>query len=394
MTLAGVLFLVVGFFVAVLMGVMRTLGSRYLPVVLYLYHVGFTLFYYAYSLSHPADVHRYYSMATTTGTVKLSFGTHAIVWLLSKMHALFPVTLFDSTFFFQLSGFFGLCLLVQAVIEVSPAALSPRARQVVTLLVFLPGLHFWTVSVGKDGLVFLGLVVVLWGLIRSARRWPWMLAGWLLVFAIRPHIAAFVLVALVAAVLSSREVGSRLKLLVVGVATFGAVVFVPILMRYLKIPTFSFAALSRFFADRCADFQASATTLDVSDYSFLLKVFTFHFRPLFFDAPGVMGLIVSVENVALLCMTLFLFRTTFIDLFRYSTNNLVYLFCLYFWLIATVPFVLTIANLGLAIRQKLMFFPFLFVLFTSTYILHRRMKNRPDSGCSAGINGLSRAGSE
>ena len=45
------------------------------------------------------------------------------------------------------------------------------------------------------------------------------------------------------------------------------------------------------------ELRSSGSGVDMSSYSLPMKLFTFWFRPLFVDAPNVLGIIVSVENL-------------------------------------------------------------------------------------------------
>jgi hypothetical protein len=81
-----------------------------------------------------------------------------------------------------------------------------------------------------------------------------------------------------------------------------------------------------------------------------MQVFTFLYRPLFFDAPGLLGLIVSVENVFYLLFTL---RLLSIKGFNYLiTSNFLVKTSFFSFLTVTIALAQISGNLGLAIRQK------------------------------------------
>ena len=56
--------------------------------------------------------------------------------------------------------------------------------------------------------------------------------------------------------------------------------------------------------------------INISNYPLILKLFTFWFRPLFVDAPGAMGLVVSFENMLYVALTAKLFQKGFIKFLR------------------------------------------------------------------------------
>ena len=55
---------------------------------------------------------------------------------------------------------------------------------------------------------------------------------------------------------------------------------------------------------RATELTKATSGVDITSYSLPVQVFTFLYRPLFFDAPGLLGLIVSFENVFYLLITL------------------------------------------------------------------------------------------
>ncbi|QCK15903.1 hypothetical protein [Mangrovivirga cuniculi] len=101
---------------------------------------------------------------------------------------------------------------------------------------------------------------------------------------------------------------------------------------------------------RAAELAKATSGIDISSYSLPLQVFTFLYRPLFFDAPGMLGLIVSFENVFLLAVTIMFF----------AKGGLKYLFTGDFTVKTAFLSFITVSialaqisgNLGIAIRQK------------------------------------------
>jgi hypothetical protein len=80
------------------------------------------------------------------------------------------------------------------------------------------------------------------------------------------------------------------------------------------------------------------------------KLFTFLYRPLFFDAPGMLGLFVSIENVIYIYLTLKLFRADFFK-FLWASDSMVKTALISFITVSLVLAQIS-GNLGLAIRQK------------------------------------------
>jgi hypothetical protein len=227
------------------------------------------------------------------------------------------------------------------------------------LLVFLPNMHFWTVSLGKGSIIFWGLGMAMYGLSQLKTRKLHLILGLLIVYHVRPHVFLFMAVGIVVGMFTGRQkVPVWQKLLVFG-ASLGAMV-----LLYDKIMAFSkidgdnvLQSFNQFSAVRSFELAKAGSGIDISNYPLVLKLFTFWFRPLFVDAPGAMGLLVSVENVLYVALTIKLFQKGFFKFLRkgsalLKTSAVTFL---------ATSFALsnTMSNMGIIIRQKSMIMYFL-----------------------------------
>jgi len=96
----------------------------------------------------------------------------------------------------------------------------------------------------------------------------------------------------------------------------------------------------------------------IADYPLPLKLFTFWFRPLFFDAPGILGLIVSVENLIYLLLFVKILKKDFISFLKKSPVTVKMSLVVFFLSSFALTFVMS--NLGIIMRQKSMVMYFLF----------------------------------
>jgi hypothetical protein len=117
-------------------------------------------------------------------------------------------------------------------------------------------------------------------------------------------------------------------------------------------------SFNQFSAVRAYELSKAGSGIDISNYPLPLKLFTFWFRPLFVDAPGAMGLVVSFENMIYLTLTAKLFQKGFIKFLRKGSALLK---------TSAVTFIATsfalsntMSNMGIIIRQKSMIMYFLF----------------------------------
>ena len=101
---------------------------------------------------------------------------------------------------------------------------------------------------------------------------------------------------------------------------------------------------------RARELTKATSGIDINSYSLPLQVFTFLYRPLFFDAPGILGLIVSFENVFYLLFTLKVLNIRGIRFL--ITSNFLVKTAFFSFLTVTIALAQVSGNLGLAIRQK------------------------------------------
>jgi hypothetical protein len=118
----------------------------------------------------------------------------------------------------------------------------------------------------------------------------------------------------------------------------------------------------QFASEQAGRLETSGSGVDMSNYPLPLKFFTFWFRPLFVDSPGILGLFSSAENLIYLL------------LFAKITNRRFLRFIIkapYLVKTSLIIFVLTsfaltfvMSNLGIMMRQKsmVMYFGF-FVIY-------------------------------
>ena len=90
--------------------------------------------------------------------------------------------------------------------------------------------------------------------------------------------------------------------------------------------------------------------IDITNYSIPEKMFAFWFRPLFFDAPGVLGLIVSFENLFYLMAFAYLLQPKAIA--YVLKGEAIVKTCLLTFLGVSFALAQISGNLGLAMRQK------------------------------------------
>jgi hypothetical protein len=213
----------------------------------------------------------------------------------------------------------------------------------------LPNCHFWSSSLGKGPIILLGVALLVYGLSRPQQRIFALVLASLLIYHIRPHIFFIFLIAIALGyTFSSRRTGWLPRIALVGVSVFILFNIYEDIIQITGLEDES--ALDPFISHRAYELTKATSGIDIANYNLVEKLFAFVFRPLFFDAPGLLGVIVSFENAVYLLLFAELAKPTS---WRYLINAdpLTKLSLLAFFAVA-LPLAQISGNLGLAIRQK------------------------------------------
>ncbi|MBS1761736.1 MAG: hypothetical protein JSR00_02570 [Bacteroidetes bacterium] len=230
----------------------------------------------------------------------------------------------------------------------------------VELVFLLPNLHFWSASFGKGSVILLGLGMFCLGLSRFNRRYFTMLAGGFIVYLVRPHILfAVVISVMLSAMLTSKGIKWYLRWIIFAVSMVLIIYIGQDVAKFTSVEDFD-VLNSEFISNRAAELSKSTSGINIQNYSLPMKMFTFWFRPLFFDGLGMMGLIVSFENL----FYLFMFWVVVYNGFKNWKNwNGYFRICLFIFLLGSLALAQVTGNLGIAIRQKAQLMPFFFIIY-------------------------------
>ncbi len=370
MTAAGVVFLVLGVVLALIFQKKAFPRQRNLSIYIFFYHLFFCLLYWYFSLSNPADARMYYRTATG-GDAAFGFGSQFVIWFTQCVFQFSGGSYLDLFLFYHVLGYIGLAILCRTLFELMPVTprLPKRLKYRLMCLIFLPGLHFWTSAIGKDSITFLGSTLVLWSLMNISKRVWFTLLGFVLLLLVRPHVALMSLIALIAASFGRLKISVFWKI-VIFVAFVSALCFIfPYVMNYVGLDEVSSEGFGEYVSSRQSYNLGGGSSLDISQYSYPIMILTYLYRPLFFDASGVFGLVVSVENLILLSATLAIFSGRMCKNIKIAYQVFALRYGFFFLALGVLMSAPMTANLGIAIRQKTMFLPGLIVWIVALYYL-------------------------
>lgn len=331
------------------------------------------IYFYQWALTNTTDAVTYYADPYSWYS-RDGFGlnTTFILWLVQTSKYWVGGTYLDYFLLFQATGTWGCAFMILTYDDVFKMADRPPFRPFY-LTLFLPGIHFWTAYIGKDGLLFLAGAITVWAAVNIRARWLGFGFAVLIMILVRPHIALLAVAACAIGIALDKHTRPLVRILLIGMS-LGAFAFAAVTIQ----DTFRIDVTS---ADSVTDFLAaySETSQQVSGGtaayydSYMARVFSLLFRPLFFDATGFLGLVASFENLFILIMvTMILIRIRWvITLFRHV---FVVRFAVLFASAMTVLLSLMYYNVGLGLRQKLMMIPAYLTIFAAVVASAQRVR--------------------
>lgn len=353
----------------IILGLCLAIGQRpifqvpvQLSIAMLAWHTMFSFLYLYVTLTSGSDSIAYY-IKSFSNSGEFYPGTLAVVYFTSFFTQLFSSSLGSVFLFFSLAGYVGLIAFLSALLEVTERS-SRNLRYFVVLIAFLPGVSFWSSGLGKDSLSFFSSGLACWAALRISTRYPALIAAAVVLIIVRPHMAGILLISLCIGLFFSRKMNILYRFLLLGVAVPATVFGIVFALNYIGLDdSASFSEISEYIETRQGYNLGGATSVDISSMSIIRRFFTYLFLPIFLGSPGIMGLIVSLENIILLIFSVFFFL---VSLKRTrKVPSFFFFFSVSFFSLSLFVLSSTTSNLGIALRQKWMFLPIMIVLLLS-----------------------------
>ncbi|HEX8584866.1 MAG TPA: hypothetical protein VF680_10680 [Allosphingosinicella sp.] len=348
--------------------------SRFLLFALLLpVHIGASVAGYYLSLESGSDAQLYYydpwkSYGSGTGV-----STIFIINLVQFLKSYVGGSFLDYFLLFQAAGFWGILFIIRAFDDIHQELGRPIFSGVY-LLLFLPGLHFWTSAIGKDGLMFLAVAMCAWAAFRLKSRYLVFGAGIAIALLVRPHIALVALVAFALALLVGRGTSLLTRAALLAVVLAGISSTVGILEEVVTGLNFSSTeSMAEVFESRNRISEESGADATITGASFPVRLLSLLFRPFFFDAKGLLGYAASLENLLLLAVIVILLRH-FGTALALARATLFARFAFFFFILVGALLATVNYNVGLGLRQKMMMMPALLTFFAATLAVRSARK--------------------
>lgn len=321
-------------------------------IVAIFYRVGM---YFLYTSSKGADYEYYVNIIRSDKDLVFNFGTSFIPWVNGWMHYL-PLPEYYIGYFLpsMLIGFIGFIFFYRNILFLHPKITNTW----LWVILLLPGVHLWSISIGKDALMFFLLNYYLFLLLRVKRFLSaYQVLTLLIVLCIRPHISVVILMAIVTVLFISSKTSVFKKALVVGVFIGASIYFLPFLSDFLRVDlTNTEEVLEKMDSLSSYGEETASTYVDLKNKFIFTKVITYLFRPFILEVRNISVLPFALENLILLILTWPLFNPINV---RYIFHNRFFFFLLLVGVL--IPIILSqgLSNYGVFFRQKWMALPFL-----------------------------------
>jgi hypothetical protein len=231
-------------------------------------------------------------------------------------------------------------------------------------ILLLPSLHFWSSGIGKDSLVFLFISMFFYGSRDFRKHLVLVVVSMILLYHVRPHMAFIVLFSSSIMLLLDSKLHFSYKLVFFILAIVGFVFIYDEVLKFLKIDELNTESIEGMFNTTSGNLSYGKSFVDMSNYPYLFKVFTFLYRPLFIDAHNFSSFLNSIENLISLLLTLaVLSKVNPIKGYTKSPNAVKIM--LLTFLIASFSFAGALSNFGIIVRMKNM--TFIYLLFFLIY---------------------------
>lgn len=285
------------------------------------------------------------AVVTVTGSVMLLVGNDPI-----------PVFIV-----FSVIGFIG-CALFGVASKKSFPNIDNRAYY--SWIMLYPSLWFWGSPVGKDGLVLLGIALTVLGMVgtRGRRNFLQIVCGIGLTVAIRPQYALI----LIASILGGSAIGLRdgsnlaKRVATVCVLLVGAGYALSTVSSILGFDVTNQQQLESWVEWRGEVSAYGGSGFETASNP-LSGAFITLFRPLPWEAKGLLMLITSLEVVGLWILVVSRWRGIARFFRQYSRHELFWISSLFVLLLAGA-IGMTVGNFGTIVRQRIHIYPLMFII--------------------------------
>ncbi|WP_300437999.1 hypothetical protein [Christiangramia sp.] len=333
--------------------------------ILFFYHLTFGLIYYFYAFFNPSDSKAYYSRTDAfKGSWFELFGTETtfIDFLSYPFINTLGFTYEMMMLLFTWIGYWGFVFGFLFFKEnIKQKVMVFKKIDLLTLILFFPNMHFWSASLGKGALIFFGLMLFAFSFSKPTNRKWGLIISSILVFAIRPHMFLLLYAGGLYGLYFGKNLISKGNKIIGGVFVLAGLFLIQdkiLAVVNLNNSSNIWSDFLAFSSKRSEDLSSATSGVNMAGYNLPEKIFTFWFRPLFLDAPGFLGVIVSIENFIYLLLFGKILKLNFFKFWKKAPSHVKS--CMMIFILTSYAMTFFMSNLGIMIRQKTMIMYFMF----------------------------------
>lgn len=340
------------------------------------YHLFFSLVFTYYILNFGGDSWGYWKFTMEqvvirdpTWTKYFGVSTTFILWINYLPSQVLGLSYITGNILYGFLGFVGIRYLFVMTSKYFPTNMNILNIPVFPAVFYLPNMHFWSAGVGKDALCFWGIAWFLFAVQNYKERWWQGIIALFFVYYARPHMGLAMLGGATMAIILGSEIQRQYKFALFFLTMAGTIYFSDQTLLFLGMEDFSFQSIELLSESQIGFLNRGkvGSGVDLASYSFPFRLFTFLYRPLFFDAHNIISFVSSFENIFYLYFSFFLIRNFSIEAFRDAP---VFLKAAIFMFVpVTFAFANSLSNLGITMRMKNMtlIYLILFIFYLVVY---------------------------
>ncbi len=356
----------------------HTINSKFKLNILFYYHLLFGLIYYLYAFSNPSDSKAYFRRSDNfegnwgqlfgTETTFIDFISYPFIHFMGFSYEMMMLLFTWIGYWGFVFGFLFFKENIKEKVKVF------KKVDLLTLILFFPNMHFWSASLGKGALIFFGLMLFAFSITKPAQRIIGLIVSSILIFAVRPHMFFLLCLGSLYGLYFGKNMISKRYKIFGGIAILACLILLQ--DKILGVVNLNnsnnlIADFIAFTSQRSEDLSTATSGVNMAGYSLPEKIFTFWFRPLFLDAPGFLGILVSIENFVYLLLFAKIFRLNFFKFWKNAPSHVKS--SLMVFILTSFAMTFVMSNLGIMIRQKTMIMYFMF--FVIYYFLAYEKSN-------------------
>tara|TARA_R110001592_G_C13192033_1_gene752972 strand:- start:22517 stop:23722 length:1206 start_codon:yes stop_codon:yes gene_type:complete len=343
------------------------------------YHLFFSGVFTWYILNNGGDSLGYWKFGMEQVVIKgdkswsvyFGEGTTFILWLCYIPSYLMGLSYITGNILFGFLGFIGIRYIFLMVYKYFPTNHEILGIPLFPTVFYIANMHFWTSGVGKDSISFWAIAWFLYAIQQYKEKWWQASIAFFFIYMNRPHMGQALIGGAAIALLMGTDINRVYKFGLAALALIGSVYMSSYTLQALNLNDFELSTIEAFSSNKSGHLNTInvGSGVDISSYSWPMKLFTYLFRPLFFDAHNFVSFISSFENLLYLWLSLFIYKNWSVEALRDMPLFLKVVMVTF--IPVTFAFMGALSNLGIAMRMKNMLMIY-FLLFCLYLIVHKK----------------------